>query len=286
MVQFLKSYVCVEVFWEKERKTFKKYDIDEIPVILVITPEGREVGRFYGFLPPGKFIEAVKDCTAAEENLKKGQKLLSEDPKSAKGLYLRGLGRFCKRKAEEAKADLKKVAAQEPEGDNKYYVRAALWKLAQIAQSENDNKVRDSYLEKLVAADPKNESGFVVEVLYTLGVSAMVKKDIALMKERFKAAMALDPEDRAGFADDIAFAEAFAPFYARKFKEAAANLEEFIKNHEKSELLPKAYYQMAICCYYLKDRAKTASVLGKLVEKYPRSPEAQKAEKLLKRLKK
>jgi len=260
--------------------------VDAIPAILVINTEGREIGRFYLFREHWKFIEEVKNCKEADNNLKKAESILAQKKDSAEGLYLRGLGRIYKRKAEEAKSDWKKVAEKEPKGEQTKWVRKALYKLAQIAQVEKNMDVRDTYYKKLIGADPKNESGLAIEAHYTLGISAMVGKDTELMKKHFEAARTLDPQDKAGFADDIAFAGAIAPYYKRDFKAAAGGIEKFIEKYKESELVPKAKFQLAVCCYYLKDKAKAIDIVEKLLKNHPGVLISKKAEKLLKRLKK
>ncbi len=277
------------MLYENEPEAFKKHDVKYLPTMLVLTPEGKELGRFGGFFPPDKFVETIKECTASDNNLEKAGKLLEKDSGSAEGLYLRALGNIYKKdKLNEAFADLDKLAAKEIIEKNRIYVCGALWKLAEKASQRYDAKTRQKrktdYLEKLVKADPKNESGRVPEALYLLGVASLRTPD--KMKEYFDRLKKLDPNDKSGLADDAAFAQSLAPYYEREYAKAAGNLEQFIKEHADSELAPQAYSKMAVCHYRAKDVDKTIATLEKLIEKYPKSKEAESAAKWLEQLKK
>lgn len=37
------------------------YDVESLPTVLVFSPDGRERGRINGYLPPGRFVEVVKE---------------------------------------------------------------------------------------------------------------------------------------------------------------------------------------------------------------------------------
>jgi len=37
------------------------YDVDSLPTVLVFSPSGEEVGRINGYLPPGRFVEVMKE---------------------------------------------------------------------------------------------------------------------------------------------------------------------------------------------------------------------------------
>jgi tetratricopeptide (TPR) repeat protein len=281
--------VSVEVLYENEPEPFKKHDIKHLPTMLVLTPEGKEIGRFGGFYPPDKFVETIRECTASDKNLERAGKLLEEDSGNAEGLYLRALGNLYKKdKQKEAFADMDKLVSKEINEKNRIYICGALWKLAATAHLRYDVKTRQKrktdYLEKLTKADPKNVSGRVPEALYLLGVSNLRTPD--KMREYFDKLRKLDPEDKYGLADDAAFAEALAPYYSREYAKAAGNLEQFIGKNTRSELLPHAYSKLALCYYRAKDTGKTIATLEKLIEKYPKSKEARAAAKWLERLRK
>jgi len=282
---------------EKEKEPFQKYDITVLPTMVVMTPEGREIGRFGDFYPPKEFIVLIAECAAADDNLKKAEKLLAADPQNPQnpqnpqGLFFRALGNLYKvGKLEETFADLDKLVKMEPDGDTRLLVCEALWKLSSLESRRVDKKTaieaRNRHLERLVQIDPQNDSGHLLDASYTLGVSAMALKKADEMNRHFDRIKKLDPQDKSGYDDDIAFAKAMAPFYKREFKTAAEALRKFIAGYAGSTLLPKAYVQLSVCWYRAKEKDKAIETLEKLLKEFPEAKEIESARKWLKRLKK
>lgn len=276
---------------EEEKEPFKKHNIKYLPTMLILTPEGREIGRFGDFYPPQVFIEKLNECAAAEDNLKKARELLSKDPESEQGLFLNALGNLYKDgKLADACSDFEKLAQKELTQANKACIFKAVWMLADTARLRFDKKTwvkeRNKYLGKLVEIDAKNESGHLIQALYKLGASAMVQKDTVLMKKHFDRIRELDPQDNSGYADDMAYAQAYAPYYSKDYRSAAANLEKFIQKYGKSELAPAACSKLAVCWYRAKEKQKAIEALEKLLRDYPQAKEVDSARKWLKRLKK
>lgn len=289
------DYICVEVLLENEKTEFKKYGVEFMPTMLILTSEGRETGRFEDFHPPADFIRKLGECAAAEKNLKKAAALLTENPESAEGLYLRAAGYLYKTgEMEKTFENLDKLALLKPEKESRIYVCKGLLMLAEIADKRHGKKSqpnspsslseRSKLLKRIVEIDPKNETGQTVEALYRLGVSQI--RNAEEMRKFFDRVRAFDPRDTSGYADDMAFAESMAPFYAKDYKTAASLLEDFTGKYAKSELVPSAYFQTARCYYYAKDKNKAAEVLEKLLREYPKAKEANSARSLLKRLQK
>jgi pentatricopeptide repeat protein len=136
----------------------------------------------------------------------------------------------------------------------------------------------------LVEIDSKNESGHFLEACFQLGLSE--RRNPGEMKKYFDKIRKLDPQDKSGYADKMAYAEALAPFYSKDYKTVAANLEKFIKKYSKSALVPKAYFYMANCYLKARDVSKAIEAFEKLVKEYPDTSEAKKAGARLKKLKK
>ncbi|MBW2993669.1 tetratricopeptide repeat protein [Candidatus Woesearchaeota archaeon] len=274
---------------EKEKEVFEKYRIKYMPTMLILTPGGKELGRFVGFYAPDRFIEILNECVSADDNLQEAKKILSGNAESAQGLYLRVLGNLYKEgKHKDAFADLDRLAKMKVTETNKKYVLDALWRLAGFSVKRLDSKIRaeekKKHLQRLVELDKKNESSHVFEALYHLGISEM--RNPEKMKEYFDKLRKLDSEDKSGFADNMAFAEAIAPYYSKEYKKAAANLENFVKKYADSEIAPKAYAQLAVCWYRAKEKDKTIDVLETLIKKFPDTKEAAAAKKWLTRLRK
>jgi outer membrane protein assembly factor BamD (BamD/ComL family) len=279
----------VEVLLEEDKKAFERHKVPGMPVMLILTSEGREVGRFGGFHPPDKFIEKLNECRAVDVNLAKAAKLLDENPKNAEGLYLRAVANLYRNgKEKEAFKDLDILSGMALTEQNKIHVFKAIWKLAQTSgvrfEKRMAAKERNKYLETLVKKDEKNESGRIPEALYLLGLSSL--RDAAKMKQYFDKARKTDPQNKSGFADDIAFVEALAPYYSKNYASAATNLKGFIDKFKESNLVPQAYAKLALCQYRAKEKQKTMETLEKLIKEFPESREAGPARKWLEKLKK
>jgi len=288
------DFICVEVFAEDDIDSFRKYNVEGMPTLMLISAKGEEIGRFGGFKPPEEFLKAIEECLISMDNIKKGAELLEKNKEDAKGLYLRALGYLYQRgKEAELFKDLDKLAALKPDENNKTFICKGL-KILSDNLSKRPGRIKPKTIEaaekeysapliKIIEVDPENKIGETVHALYKLGVASV--RDANKRKEYFDKLKKLDPQDKSGYADDIAFVEALAPFYKRDYKETAENLQAFIEKHKSSKLVPKALFQLANCWYRLKEKGKCAEVLEKLINEYPDSGLIDSAKKVLKRVK-
>jgi TolA-binding protein len=266
-----------------------------MPTLMLISAEGEEIGRFGGFKPPEEFMQALKECRNSLDNIKTGGELLDKNKEDAKGLYLRALGNLYQReKISELFKDLDKLTALKPDETNKAFICKGLRMLSENISkrpgrvkpetAEAAEKEFEAPLLKIVEIDPGNESGETVHALYRLGVASV--RDQEKKKGYFDKLKKLDPQDKYGYADNMAFVEALAPFYKRDYRKTAENLQVFVENNKSSELVPKALFQLANCWYRLGEKSKCAEVLEKLIEGYPDSNLVDSAKKVLERVKK
>ena len=266
-----------------------------MPTLMLISAKGEEIGRFGGFKPPEEFLKAVKECLVSLDNIKKGAELLEKNKEDAKGLYMRALGNLYQRgKATELFKDLDKLAALKPDENNKAFICKGLRMLSDNL-SKRPGRVKPKTIEaaekefstpllRIVEIDPDNKTGETVHALYKLGIASV--RDADKKKEYFDKLKKLDPEDKYGYADNIDFVMALAPFFKRDYRKTAENLQTFMDKHKSSKLIPKALFQLANCWYRLKEKAKCAEVLEKLIKEYPDSGLTESAKKILKRVNK
>ena len=91
----------------------------------------------------------------------------------------------------------------------------------------------------------------------------------------------MDPEDKQGRTDMMDMLIAVAPAYKQKWEEAAKGIEKFIETHEKSDMLPRAYWTLADFYRRADNTEKMEKALDDLVKKFPDSREAQAAKRRL-----
>jgi len=280
VIKALDGYVCVEVFAEDDMPSFEKYGVESMPTMMFITTEGREIGRFGAFKPPADFVRALSECVSSSDNIEKGKKLLAGDPKNAEGLYLLALGYlYQKGRSDSVIENIEKLKKLDVNKDNKVFICRGLKILSKIKK-----EAFSEALLKIVEIDPENESGETIHALYMLGI--LKRTNSEQMKGFFEKLRKLDPDDKHGYDDDMAFAEALIPYYKKDYKKTIKNLKDFMDKYKNSELASKALLQIASCWYRAKEKDKCIEELDRLLKQYPDSGEAGSAKALLKRLKK
>jgi TolA-binding protein len=296
VVQFVGgTFVAVEVYVDDplNRPHFEKYGVSGmlVPVIIVLTGDATEVGRFSGFAstgfrPPAEFIEAVTEIVDADKNIGDADAALQKDPSDALAHLKKGKALLAKGKGE-GRASVEKAAELDSKNE-KGAGALAYYRLAELALSSKNQEEAKKHLEKVVEIDAKNMCGKTAHALFLLGQMAWEAKDRAKAAECFKKAKEIDPEDKAGLRDDIEYTEARMPLLEidQKRLEAAENLIKFAQSYPKSNLAPRALYEAASFYYTQKNLEKARVLLEQIVKEYPQAQVAKSAQAALEQLKK
>jgi thioredoxin-related protein/DNA-directed RNA polymerase subunit F len=291
VIQFVgEKFVAVEVYVDNpsNRPQFEKYGVSglQVPVVIVLTGDGTEVGRFTGFRPPADFIEAVTEIVDADKNISDADAALQKDPNDAIAHLKKGKALLAKGKGE-GRASVEKAAELDSKNE-KGAGALAYYKLAELALSSRNREEAKKHLEKVVEIDAKNICGKTAHALFLLGQFAWEAKDGGKAAEYFKKAKEVDPEDKAGLRDDIEYIEAKAPLLEtdRRQLEAAENLVKFAQSHPKSNLAAHALYEAANFYYTQKNLEKAIALLEQIVKEYPQAQVAKGAQVGLEQLRK
>jgi thiol-disulfide isomerase/thioredoxin len=78
----------------KDRALADRYDVRELPTILVVTPEGRSVLRVEGFQAADPFVATLEKARVAADELMSLEARLAANPKDAQGLASLGFHLF------------------------------------------------------------------------------------------------------------------------------------------------------------------------------------------------
>lgn len=61
VVALARQFVCVRIDSDVDSALTAKYRIDQFPMTLILNPEGREITRFAGYVPPERFATILKE---------------------------------------------------------------------------------------------------------------------------------------------------------------------------------------------------------------------------------
>lgn len=60
VAELARQYVCVRVDSEVDAAAVERFRVMEFPMTVVLNPNGKEVARFAGYVPPDKFAKALE----------------------------------------------------------------------------------------------------------------------------------------------------------------------------------------------------------------------------------
>ena len=321
VIKLLKTFILVKIdAWDKGKgqEQAQKYDALSIPKTVLFDSEGNELGRISGFRPADRYISEITDICEAPKNVEEGQKKIDADANDPAGYLQLAKGQLAQGKNDEATKNLEKVVELDPKNE-KGVVSEAYERLAALYQRSKTDKAIE-YAKKLFDLDPENKNGYALKAAEILSNLHAIKKnmdeaikyvekiieldsenkaekgynaafnlgnyyarqsDVEKAKKYFDIAKKMDPEDKQGRADTMDMLIAVAPAYKKKWEEAAKGIEKFIETHEKSDMLPRAYWTLADFYRRAGNTEKMEKALDDLVKKFPDSREAQAAKRRL-----
>lgn len=321
VIKLLKTFVLVKIdAWDRGagQEQAKAHDALSIPKTMLFDKEGNALGSISGFRPEKQYISEITDIRDAPGNIEEGKKKIEADANDPAGYLQLAKGLIAQSKSDEAAKQLEKVVELDPKNE-KEAAAEAHERLAAIYQRSDTDKAIES-AKKLLEIDPENKKGFALKAnemlsnLYAIKQNMeeaikCVEKIIELdpdnklekgyqaafnlgnyygrqgdgekAQKYFDIAKKMDPEDKEKRADTMDLMAALAPANVGKWDEASKSLEKFIETHEKSELLPRAYWIIAELYKRAGSEEKMEKALDDLVKKFPDSQEAEAAKRRL-----
>jgi tetratricopeptide (TPR) repeat protein len=80
VVKFSPELVWVKIHAEQDSVTAEKYHVRNFPTVLLTNPDGSEIDRIVGFLPPDEFLTEIKNYMAGVGTLDDLVKKVAEEP--------------------------------------------------------------------------------------------------------------------------------------------------------------------------------------------------------------
>lgn len=60
VVELARRFVCISLDYSTDGKIIDQYGVSEFPLTLILKPDGREMARVSGYIPPERFLAALK----------------------------------------------------------------------------------------------------------------------------------------------------------------------------------------------------------------------------------
>jgi tetratricopeptide (TPR) repeat protein len=192
VIELSDNMVFVKVEAKEDTLTRAKYQIAGFPTVLVMNSAGEEIDRIYGFLPADEFVETVQDYLQGKNTLADLARKFEEDPQDAELAF----------------------------------------RLAEKYESRRMYEEANSYYNKVVDLDPKDEKGKSDDALFSLAWLRVRDKQYKEAIDAFKYFLQKFP--RSEMAND---AEAYIPYcyaYAGDTTKALKLYQKFLTQHPDS----------------------------------------------------
>jgi thiol-disulfide isomerase/thioredoxin len=111
-----KDFVAVKVDTEgghRDREVRDRYRVNNLPTIVFLTPNGRQILRVNGFQGPGRFPRTLEEALEVEDRLGVWEEDLERDPNDAEALFALGQHLFDQECYQESEDLLERAAAHD-----------------------------------------------------------------------------------------------------------------------------------------------------------------------------
>jgi len=117
VIAFLNSTVPVKYDGEKGmgEKLAKEYRVHAWPTLIVFNPQGEEIDRYVGYLPPDEFLSTIEGYTRGEGTTLAWQKQLAENPDDIDILFTLGMKYADAVRPEDAQETFARIMELDPE---------------------------------------------------------------------------------------------------------------------------------------------------------------------------
>jgi len=61
VVEFARRFVCISLDYSTDGKIIDTYGAFEYPLTIILKPDGKEIARWTGYIPPDRFLAALKE---------------------------------------------------------------------------------------------------------------------------------------------------------------------------------------------------------------------------------
>jgi tetratricopeptide (TPR) repeat protein len=175
----------------------RKVDIQQLPMLLFLRPDGSEVHRMQGGAAAPSQLHGIMHYALTWWGL---MAQVEANPTDVKAVKEAARWQLQFSSSADAVPLLEKALELDPEGKRVYLNEVYLW-LARIHASRNteaDGKKAVEYAQKCIACTLENAGGLAGNAIELIGVISLNQKDYAEAEKRFKELAAADPFNRFG----------------------------------------------------------------------------------------
>lgn len=118
VVKLGEDFVAVKVDTEggrKQQQVAERYDVQQLPTILFVSPEGRAVLRVQGYQGPGQFPTTMEKARAVGARVIAWEAAIDKDPRQAAALMRLGIHLFEQESYEESRDLLRRTTKSDAE---------------------------------------------------------------------------------------------------------------------------------------------------------------------------
>ncbi|MHC5081516.1 MAG: thioredoxin family protein [Planctomycetota bacterium] len=141
-----------------------------------------------------------------------------------------------------------------------------------------------SLLEKAMEIDPENAFGLKMKYLGDAFQAARIARDTAGMEKYTKLIRELDPQNENGHLEAIVLNDVDGLFRQKKFAEAAQAAETFLSTLKPKKIGAILYWAAGVARFRAGEQDKAKDHMKKLIELYPDSPHAKRAQGIIQQL--
>lgn len=155
VAQFLNNTVALKIDAEKGQgvELAKQFKIVAYPTLVVLDPDGKEIDRHLGYLPPDKFLGVIQGYTEGKGTVTAYEKKLADDPDNVDLLMTLGMKYAESVRPDEAKKKLEKVMALDPDNAGGHG-ETILYTLGDVMYSSKRYDEAKAYFDKMIATFP------------------------------------------------------------------------------------------------------------------------------------
>ena len=156
------------------------HGVSAYPTVILFSPNGDEIDRIVGYLPPREFIKTVKSYLKGQGTLVDLEGKLEADPSNIQLLYQVGEKYEDRSKHEEALKNYQNLISLDPK-NNRGKTDSALFRIARVYRLKKENQTAIDKFKELIQTFPESELRLDAEEYIPYLYSKMGDTTTALM---------------------------------------------------------------------------------------------------------
>ncbi len=264
----------------------RKVDIQLLPALIWLKPDGSEVHRFQGrFASPQDVFNMIRVVKSWWEARRKAD----QNPKDVMAFKNAARWRLSLTTRRQARGALEKVLELDPAGKQVHLDQVYLWLSRIHAQkpttTKEDLAKATDYATKAINCNIENLGGITGASLELLGSIALQNKEYDLAEKRFRKMIEVDPKDRWGQGSIGLYRLAMMAGQRKQTDKAIWLLDQIVATYPFGRFAFQSIAAKARTLADKEDLSGAIKTLQKAIELWPNSKAAQQAERDINQLK-